>query len=48
MVEDSIEGMSAESVMSLPPLTQYFDTPQAMADKSDPPKRLSCRTLPLE
>ena len=35
VVQDNVDGMTAESVMSLLLLTQYFDTLQAMADKSD-------------
>lgn len=35
VVQDNVDGMTAESVMSLLLLTQYFDTLQAMADKAD-------------
>ena len=34
VVQDNIDGMSAETVMALLLLTQYFDTLQSMADKS--------------
>ena len=35
LVQGNMEGMSAETVMALLLMTQYFDTLQSMADKSD-------------
>ena len=35
MVQDNVDGMSAEAVMSLLMLTQYFDTLQTMAENAD-------------
>ena len=35
LVQGNVQGMSTETVMALLLMTQYFDTLQTMADKSD-------------